>query len=100
VVPMAGLKRSGTNFGLAQRTTTRRGEHQVVAVMRPIGQVGAQFLRQRAGQPDRPRLSGFGHADRPAQQVQTVHLERHELAGPQAGMPDPSRKHSTNQAGI
>jgi hypothetical protein len=43
------LEAVGDELGLAQRATTRRGEHQSVAASRPIGQVDAQLLSQRTG---------------------------------------------------
>jgi hypothetical protein len=55
--PDGRLEPAGDELRLAQRATTRRGEHQLLAAIRPTGQVDAQLVSQRTGQPNRPRLA-------------------------------------------
>jgi hypothetical protein len=81
---------------LPQRTTLRRGEHQIIGTMRPPGQVGSELVGQKPRQRHRAAGVGLGrppyqppiHLSRrladlapAAKKVQVPDTQRHQLPG-------------------
>ena len=95
------LEDAGDELLLPQRPTLRRGEHQILRAMRPLGQIGGELLaqepRQRYGAasvglgrpPHQPTIDlGRRLADLAAatEQVQVPDPKRHQLAGAKPGV--------------
>jgi hypothetical protein len=95
------LEHAGDELLLPQRATLRRGEHQIVRTVRPLGQVRGELLAEEPRQvhraagvglgrpPHQPAIHlGRGLADlaAAAKQVQVPDTQRHQFAGAGSGV--------------
>jgi hypothetical protein len=95
------LEHAGDELLLPQRATLRRGEHQIVRTVRPLGQVRGELLAEEPRQvhraagvglgwpPHQPPIDlggGLANFAAAAEQVQVPDPERHQLAGAKPGV--------------